>query len=182
MIWPLATRLLTRLPAVGRIGIVVILLAATAFGVSRYGAHRYQAGVVVERAAWETKQIEAQKQARADLAIVEKRHAQEQGKIAGQLAAVEQRADADVRRAATVAADRLRRSEARADLYQRQAASGAAAAGDLARHAAELDRQLAEGVGVVEELGALVEQRDAQLTLLGKQIMVDRAAVEAWGE
>lgn len=69
---------------------------------------------------------------------------------------------------------RLRQSEARADVYRRQAEGGAPERDDLASHAAQLDRQLEEGLHVVGELSALVEQRDRQLTQLGQQILNDR--------
>lgn len=169
---------LALLPRLRRFAVPVALVAALLAGGWWYGHTRYQAGAAVERAAWETRQRKAQEAARTEIAKREKRHAEEQGRIAERLAAVEQRAADDRERAAAVAADRLRRSDARADLYQRQAEAGAAAAGDLARHAAGLDRQLAEGIGVVADLRILVEQRDGQLMLLAAQIAADRAAVE----
>ena len=59
-----------------------------------------------------------------------------------------------------------------------QAAADAAAARDLADHYQRLAAHLAEGAGVVGELVGLVEQRDAEVTLLKAQVLTERALVE----
>lgn len=59
-----------------------------------------------------------------------------------------------------------------------QAAVDAAAARDLADHYQQLSASLAEGAGVVGELVGLVEQRDAEVTLLQKQVQIERSLVE----
>lgn len=74
---------------------------------------------------------------------------------------------------------RLHDSESRAAIYQRQAAAGSTTCADLAGHAAELDRSLAEGVGLVEELRRTLELRDAQNRALGQQIRNERSFLEA---
>lgn len=73
---------------------------------------------------------------------------------------------------------RLRLSETRASVYQRQAEGGEVERRDLARHAAELDRALEEGISVVGELKELVGLRDQQLITLGSQIKADRQLLE----
>lgn len=73
----------------------------------------------------------------------------------------------------------LQSSEARAALYQRQAAAGSTSCADLAGHAARLDRSLAEGIGLVEELQRTLEFRDTQNRALGQQIRNER---ELFGE
>lgn len=73
---------------------------------------------------------------------------------------------------------RLRLSETRASVYQRQAQGGEAERRNLASHAAKLDRALEEGIEVVGELQELVGLRDHQLTQLGKQILADRLLLE----
>lgn len=76
--------------------------------------------------------------------------------------------------AARATADRLRKSEERADLYKRHSEGDAIERERLASHAAQLDRSLEEGRGVVTELKDLVGLRDKQLILLGQQIKTDR--------
>ncbi|WPB58656.1 hypothetical protein [Xylophilus sp. GOD-11R] len=63
----------------------------------------------------------------------------------------------------------------RAASYRAQAESGAAACSHLADRSTALDRQLAEGVGVVAELRAALERRDAEVALQGAVIDADRA-------
>lgn len=59
-----------------------------------------------------------------------------------------------------------------------QAAGDAAAARDLADQHQQLATSLAEGAGVVGELVGLVEQRDAEVTLLQKQVLTERQVVD----
>lgn len=75
-------------------------------------------------------------------------------------------------------ADRLRKSEGRAAIYQRQAEGGAAQCRSLASHAARLDASLEEGRQLVEELRATLGLRDRQLIQLGEQIKADRRLFE----
>ena len=73
---------------------------------------------------------------------------------------------------------RLRDSEARADVYRRQAQGGSTEQDSLASHAAELDRTLTEGRLLVAELRATLGLRDKSLILLGQQITADRELLE----
>lgn len=73
---------------------------------------------------------------------------------------------------------RLLQSSRRAEVYHRQAQSGAALQRDLADHAARLDRALEEGRELVRELSATLELREHQLRLLGEQILTDRLLFE----
>ena len=75
-------------------------------------------------------------------------------------------------------AQRLRNSEQRALVYQRQAQSGTTQCGDLANHAARLDGSLEEGRFVVRELRELVGLRDRQILALSEQIRNDRTLIE----
>lgn len=75
--------------------------------------------------------------------------------------------------------DSMRKSEARAAAYERQAKAGTTEARSLASHAAELDRSIVEGKQVAAELAATVRLRDEQLILLGSQIKADRAILES---
>lgn len=69
---------------------------------------------------------------------------------------------------------RLLQSEDRARIYQHQAETGAVECRGLESHATRLDRYLTEGIGLVEELTAVIKQRDSQLIGLGQQIRSDR--------
>ena len=74
-------------------------------------------------------------------------------------------------------AARLRNHQERADLYERKAQGSEVERRGLASHAAELDRSLEEGRHLVGELQAAIGQRDAQLKLLGEQIITDRELI-----
>lgn len=74
--------------------------------------------------------------------------------------------------------ERLRQSQDRVRIYQRQAQAGSAEVERLASHAAELDRSIVEGKRVAAELAATVRLRDSQLIELGSQIKADRAVLE----
>lgn len=69
----------------------------------------------------------------------------------------------------------LDRAAARAARYRAQADAGTVACSRIADRAAALDRQLAEGLGVVADLRGIVERRDAEVMLLGGVIDADRA-------
>lgn len=72
---------------------------------------------------------------------------------------------------------RLRDSEARARLYSGYAEAGPTERANLASHAAQLDKSLEEGRGLVEEFRITLGQRDREVVLLGQQIVSDRKAV-----
>lgn len=72
-------------------------------------------------------------------------------------------------------AGRLRESTTRAGIYRKQAEGSASERDHLASHAAELDRALEEGRGLVRELWETVGLRDQQIQQLSKQIQADRA-------
>lgn len=78
---------------------------------------------------------------------------------------------ADVARAERLRIDQERRSAT----YRSMSEAGAAACSALADRTTALDRQLAEGVGVVADLRGVVEQRDAEVKALMGQIEADRA-------
>ena len=74
---------------------------------------------------------------------------------------------------------RLRQSEIRAGVYQRQAEGGAAECTRLAGHAARLDSTIEDGRRVVRELRETLGLRDSQLIELGNQIKADRILLDA---
>lgn len=70
---------------------------------------------------------------------------------------------------------RLRDSQNRAAIYQRQAQGGSLECNDLASYTAKLDRSLEEGRSLVRELGATLRLRDEQLVQVGNQLRADRS-------
>ena len=88
----------------------------------------------------------------------------------------EMRAELDVVAADTAArvsaAKRVRdAAEGRAASYLRRAEAGEASCRVLADSAAKLDRSLAEGRGLVAELGGVVRERDSQIEFLSKLLL-----------
>ncbi|MEG1282635.1 MAG: hypothetical protein RSD57_19550 [Comamonas sp.] len=53
---------------------------------------------------------------------------------------------------------------------------------DLADQASALDRQLAEGIGVVAEIGGALKQRDAEVAALCGQVNIERRLNGELGE
>lgn len=158
-------------------GIAVLTAFAVVWGIysigSKNGAARVQANWNIEKLANE----KALTKLRNEMAARELTHRQETQRISDDLA------EANQKHAATVAAidaqfsQRLHNSEQRATYYQRMSDSGPAQCSNLAGHAAKLDRSLEEGRRLVQEFGATLRQRDAQLTALGQQILTDRALI-----
>lgn len=74
--------------------------------------------------------------------------------------------------------ERLRNSEARAVVYQRQSEGGTVERGDLASHAGRLDATLEEGRHLVRELRETLGLRDRQVQALSGQIKNDRALIQ----
>ena len=124
------------------------------------------------------KDAEVSRQIQDKLRTVEESHRRVQQGVADAIAQANEDHLTELSRLRSDYDRRLRQSEARADVYRRQAEGGAPERDDLASHAARLDRQLEEGIHVVGELSALVEQRDRQLILLGQQIKADRELLE----
>lgn len=73
---------------------------------------------------------------------------------------------------------RLRSSEARSEVYKRQADGGANECRNLANYTARLDRTLEEGRDLVRELTETLRLRDAQLNLVGNSIKATEAALK----
>ena len=107
-------------------------------------------------------------------AIKESKHAQDTIYNADNLAAF-YTGIADVQRRELAYAERVQRgAEGRAATYRAQAQADAAARSDLADKAAALDRQLAEGLGVVASLGGDLRRRDAEVAALCGQVNIER--------
>lgn len=115
--------------------------------------------------------------ARSKLEAEQTAHAQTSAGIDARLLELERDSGAELRRLNRDFTDRMRNSEARAAQYQRQAQGTPDQCSRLASHAAELDRSLEQGRHLVGELQAAIGQRDAQLKLLGEQIITDRELI-----
>lgn len=115
--------------------------------------------------------------ARKKLEAEQQAHAATSTSIDKRLLELERDGDAELRRLNRDYTDRMRNSEARAAEYQRQAQGTPDQCSRLASHAAELDRSLEQGRLLVGELQTVIGQRDAQLKLLGEQIITDRELI-----
>lgn len=71
-------------------------------------------------------------------------------------------------------ADRLRQSDNRAQYYRKQAEACSTQSREFAEYTSKLDRQLTEGISLVEELTGIIKLRDKQLEFLIKQAQLDR--------
>lgn len=164
----------TALKWLGLIGGVALLIGAIFFLGSSYGESKIQAEWTAEKLEYSREVNRLQAQVRTK----EQEHATETSHLQSQIAEqtrVHTLALAAVR---TQLGDRLRTSEARAGVYQRQAEAGPAECRSLADHAAKLDRALEEGRGLVQELGLTLGQRENDIRSLSDQIRSDRKLFE----
>jgi len=128
-----------------------------------------------------------EKRERADALLVlngkikqqESVHRQETTRIDEQLRKTEDRYEEATSALAAERTQRLRLSDQRAAAYAAQAQAGSDQCRSVASHAAELDRSLEEGRGLVGELKEALGRRDDQLRLLGAQINNDRSLLDA---
>lgn len=108
------------------------------------------------------------------VAELEAQHAVRQEQVAREAQELRIAYEADVLSQRTAYEQRLSQAARRAEVYRSQAAAGSASSGDLAAHAARLDRSLEEGRGLVRELRSALGLREDQLRLLGQQLESDR--------
>ena len=117
---------------------------------------------------------EAARTDETNTAKLETKHAQDTIYNADRLANLKTGIDVDVR-AELARAERLHRdTDSRAATYRAQAQADAVARDDLADKASALDRQLAEGLGVVASLGGDLRRRDAEVAALCDQVNIER--------
>lgn len=101
-------------------------------------------------------------------------HQKRESELGEELRATTEQAESAIAIALNDFAGRLLLSESRAGIYQRQANGSAIEQQRLARHAAELDRSLEEGRGLVRELRETLGQRDRTILVLGQVILNER--------
>lgn len=154
--------------------IVLALLAGSVGLVYKMGKLE---GVAETSASWSAEnklRDSAMNVLRGQLQQKEADHAKETGKITDELKAANEKHAADLAAVRADYAERLRNSEGRAGVYQRQARGSAAERDTLAEHAARLDASLEEGRQLVGELTATIRQRDRAIDALKKMILNDR--------
>jgi glucose/arabinose dehydrogenase len=158
--------------------ILAAVIAALAFSagwtVKGWQASKAIAELRAEQAQGAATRAEAARTDETQTAIKESKHAQDTIYNADRLANLKTGIDVDVR-AELARAERLHRdTDSRSATYRAQAKADAAARSDLADKAAALDRQLAEGLGVVASLGGDLRRRDAEVAALCDQVNIER--------
>lgn len=152
----------------------VIALAGIFYAVYSIGSDSGKASVQAEwNIAKEAERLAIQK-IKDDYAAREAAYRQVNRSISDELTKTNEQHSSAVAAISLGYEQRLRHSTERASIYQRQAEGGTAQCQRLASHAAELDRSLEQGIRLVKEYGATIEQRDGQLKALGAQILNDR--------
>ena len=151
-----------------------VATALVVFGVYSWGHHN---GSKAVQAKWDTESQEhALQVARLEgkVQFQEKDHAQKSAAIQQELETARQTYERRLAEFDAEYTQRLRNSEERSRRYSDLAKGGATECRSLASHATGLDQSLEEGRRLVKEFRATIEQRDAQLKLLGEQIITDR--------
>ncbi|UBB17787.1 hypothetical protein [Comamonas odontotermitis] len=157
---------------------IAALVAALSFGggwvVNGWRGASNVAECKTEQAQEVAARAEAVRTDEAKTAQLESKHAQDTIYNADRLAALKTGIAVDVR-SELERAHRLQLSaDSRAATYRAQAKADSTARSALADKASALDRQLAEGVGVVAELGGALKQRDAEVAALCDQVNIER--------
>ena len=158
--------------------ILATVIAALAFSagwvVKGWQASKTIAELRAEQAQGTATRSEAARTDETQTAIKESKHAQNTIYNADKLASLKTGISVDVR-GELERAHRLQLSaDSRAATYRAQAEADATARRDLADKASALDASLAEGVGVVAELGGALKQRDAEVAALCDQVNIER--------
>ena len=157
---------------------IAALLAALSFGggwvVNGWRGASKVAECKTEQAQGVATRAEAARTEETQTAIKESKHAQDTIYNADKLASLKTGIAVDVR-SELERAHRLQLSaDSRAATYRAQAEADATARSALADKASALDRQLAEGVGVVASLGGDLRRRDAEVAALCGQVNIER--------
>lgn len=111
---------------------------------------------------------------RLDFASKETLHKTESKRIQDALTSIKEEHKESIASLQLEYTNRLRTSETRNSIYQRQAEGGTLERNRLAKFTAELDRTVEEGRGLVRELGKTLGQCEQQRQLFSEQIINDR--------
>lgn len=153
---------------------VVAATALTLWGTYSLGSSSGEAHVQQQWDAQKAKDLLAIQKVRDELSQAESQHRLQVTSLEGELRNAKTRYRMELDRLSGEFTVRLRNSDTRASIYQRQAEGGAVERNRLASHAAKLDRSLEEGRRLVAELRATIGLRDEQLKSLAAQIRADR--------
>ncbi|ULR87367.1 hypothetical protein [Comamonas sp. B21-038] len=154
--------------------VIAALAFSTGWVVKGWQASKTIAELRTGQARDKATRAEAARTVETQTAIRESKHAEDTIYNADRLANLKTGIDVDVR-TELARAERLHRdTDSRAATYRAQAQADAAARRDLADKAAALDRQLAQGIGVVASLGGDLRRRDAEVAALCDQVNIER--------
>lgn len=109
----------------------------------------------------------------------EVKHRADTASITSELAEARRKAEVSIASERAAYERRLQQSNGRASQYMQMAEAGKVEQGNLAIHAAKLDRTIVEGRELVQELRDTLGLRETELTQLGKQILADRELMNA---
>ncbi|MBU1816446.1 MAG: hypothetical protein KKB08_06780 [Gammaproteobacteria bacterium] len=152
-----------------------VLAGALAWNVQGWRLGEQIAAIQQKHTAAELRRSEAVRADENQTASKESTHAADTLKNSDEFTTSQPVRDA-IARADLARADRLRTdAERRAATYRAQAQADDAARRGLADRLEAFDRQLVEGVAVVGELRTDLVRRDAEVVLLHKQVMTERA-------
>ena len=161
-----------------RIAAVVVLFLALLSGLYGIYALGKQAGISETTVVWAAEK-EAQRlvaeQLQAEYTALEDTNRKLTQENIDELQKAQGRYDALIAQYKSEYAARLLSSEERAGVYKRQAQGGAIERDHLASYAAELDRSLEQGRGLVRELRETLRQREVAIKSLATQIRLDRS-------
>ena len=160
---------------------VAVLLVGLVFGgVASWQVQTWRLGTEVAQV--QTREAEGKanraEAARADetqTAQLESKHAKDTIYNSDRLASLKTGIAVDVRSELERAHRLQLNADGRAATYRAQAEADATARRNLADKAAALDASLAEGVGVVADLGGALKQRDAEVAALCGQVNTERS-------
>ena len=155
---------------------IVAGAAAWAFQDARYTAEL--AELRLEQTTANLKLSEAARADETQTALKESTHAADTSKNSDEFTTSQPVRDA-IARADLALADRLRTdAERRAATYRAQAKACTTASSGIADRLEAFDRHIVEGATVVAEHRAALTKRDAEVVLLHKQMMTERALLE----
>ena len=159
--------------------VAVLLVGLVIGGVASWQVQAWRLGAQVAQV--QTREAEGRadraEAARADetqTAQLESKHAKDTIYNSDKLASLKTGVAVDMRGELERARRLQLSADSRAATYRAQAEADATARSALADKAAALDRQLAEGVGVVASLGGALKQRDAEVAALCGQVNIER--------
>jgi hypothetical protein len=136
--------------------------------------HGYKVGFQDVQAEWRQREALLVKR----VAELEAQHTEKQKEVAHEAEILRKEHVADVASQRIVYEQRLSQSDRRAQVYRTQANACDASTRNLATHAANLDRSLEEGRGLVRELGSHLRFCENRVRLLGEVIKADRELMQ----